>query len=195
MASSQDLLWKLMSTYIDTDVKTIQRQITDHVEYTLARDRSNFDKQGAYQATAYSVRDRLIEFWNDTNFRFSEANPKRVYYLSIEYLLGRSLANSLLNLKLEGPYVQALKQFGYKLEDLYEEELDAGLGNGGLGRLAACYLDSMATCDIPGKEKKKRVTLFFSHWDQHGDTVSDINMACSGRHCSKVGRLKFPIFG
>lgn len=97
------------------------------------------------------MRDRLIEFWNDTNFRYAEGNHKRVYYLSIEYLLGRTLANSIQNLKLEEPYTQALKQFGYRLEDLYEEECDAGLGNGGLGRLAACYLDSMATQNIPGK--------------------------------------------
>jgi starch phosphorylase len=71
---------------------------------------------------------RLIEFWNDTNMRLAEENPKRVYYLSIEYLLGRTLANALLNLGVEGNYGRALKEFGYKLEDLYDEESDAGLG-------------------------------------------------------------------
>lgn len=139
------LLWQLMESYLDVTVPTIQRQISDHVEYTLARDRSNFDNFGAYQATAYSVRDRLIEFWNDTNFQAQEANSKQVYYLSIEYLLGRALQNALLNIGVSNQYTLALKQLGYSLENLYQEEVDAGLGNGGLGRLAACYLDSLAT--------------------------------------------------
>jgi starch phosphorylase len=143
----QSLLWKLMATYIDKDVATIQRQISDHVEYTLACDRHHFSTLNAYQATAYSVRDRLIEYCNDSQTRFTEENTKRVYYLSIEYLLGRSLLNSLLNMSLEEDYRTALTQLGYQLEDLCEEEVDAGLGNGGLGRLAACYLDSLATCN------------------------------------------------
>jgi len=145
VARDQSLLWELMGTYLGGDVPTIQRQISDHVEYTLARDRSNFDTLAAYQATAYSVRDRLIEYWNDSNFRFTELNPKRVYYMSIEYLLGRSLGNSLLNLGIDNNYTKALKQLGYQMEDLYDREVDAGLGNGGLGRLAACYLDSLAS--------------------------------------------------
>jgi len=134
-----------MSSYLDTDVASIQKQLADHVEYTLARDRSNFDRFAAYQATAFSVKDRLIEFWNDTNFKSNSDNPKRVYYLSIEYLLGRSLQNSLINLNIEENYKKALQEFGFKMEDLADQEPDAGLGNGGLGRLAACYLDSMAT--------------------------------------------------
>eukprot|EP01114_Cavostelium_apophysatum_P016277 TRINITY_DN458_c0_g1_i1.p1 TRINITY_DN458_c0_g1~~TRINITY_DN458_c0_g1_i1.p1 ORF type:complete len:887 (+),score=285.08 TRINITY_DN458_c0_g1_i1:113-2773(+) len=138
-----------MMTYTPSDVKTIERKIVDHVEYTLARDRGNFDKFSAFQAAAYSTKDRLIEFWNDTRFRMAATNPKRVYYLSIEYLLGRALQNSLLNLDVEENYKQALKELGFSLENLYEEELDAGLGNGGLGRLAACYLDSMATQNYP----------------------------------------------
>ena len=123
---SSSLLWDLMSTYISNDVPTIQKQISDHVEYTLARDRSNFDSQGAYQATAFSVHDRLIEFWNDTNFRLQELNPKQVYYLSIEFLLGRSLQNALLNLDIESNYTRALKELGYSLENIYDKEMDAG---------------------------------------------------------------------
>eukprot|EP01116_Phalansterium_solitarium_P018910 TRINITY_DN5153_c1_g1_i2.p1 TRINITY_DN5153_c1_g1~~TRINITY_DN5153_c1_g1_i2.p1 ORF type:complete len:936 (-),score=339.56 TRINITY_DN5153_c1_g1_i2:247-3054(-) len=138
-------LWSMMSDFLETDVATIQRKLSDHVEYTLARDRSSFDEFACYQATALSIRDRLIEFWNDTNFRFAEENPKRVYYLSIEYLMGRSLNNALLNLNIKDNYARALKGFGYLLEDLFDQESDAGLGNGGLGRLAACYLDSLAT--------------------------------------------------
>jgi len=138
-------LWELMSTYLENDVPSIEQQISDHMEYTLARDRGQFDQLGAYQATAHSVRDRLLEYWNDTNFRFGELNQKQVYYLSIEFLLGRTLQNALLNLNIEGSYASALKELGFNLEDLYEQELDAGLGNGGLGRLAACFLDSLAS--------------------------------------------------
>jgi starch phosphorylase len=97
------------------------------------------------QATAYSVRDRLIEFWNDTNNRITESKTKRVYYLSIEFLLGRTLQNGITNLRIEDNYGQAVKQLGFLMEELYDQEPDAGLGNGGLGRLAACYLDSLAT--------------------------------------------------
>lgn len=140
---------ELLDMYIPVDVPTIQRKIVDHVEYTLARDRLRFDKPTAYLSSAYSVRDRLIEHWNDTNLFYSEQNPKRVFYLSIEYLMGRHMQNNLLNLDIEGPYADATRELGHKLEDLYDQEADPGLGNGGLGRLAACYLDSMATQNYP----------------------------------------------
>ena len=128
--------------------ESFKRQISDHVEYTLACDRNHFSKLNAYQATAYSVRDRLIEYCNDSQTRYTEENVKRIYYLSIEYLLGRSLNTNLLNMGLESNYQKALSQLGYQLEELCEEEVDAGLGNGGLGRLAACYMDSLATSNF-----------------------------------------------
>lgn len=96
-----------------------------------------------------SVRDRLIESWNDTNAHFDAHKVKRVAYLSLEFLMGRSMQNALLNMDLEANYKKALTELGYDLETLYEEEPDAALGNGGLGRLAACFLDSMATLDLP----------------------------------------------
>jgi len=140
---------QLIQTYIPVDVDTIQRKIVDHTEYTLAKDRMQFDRPTAYQSTAYSVRDRLIEHWNDTNLFWSEHNPKRVFYLSIEFLLGRSLQNALINLNIEGPYREAIKELGHHMEDLYDQEADPGLGNGGLGRLAACYLDALTTQNFP----------------------------------------------
>lgn len=82
-------MWELMSTYLGSDNQSIQRQVVNHVEYTLARTRFNFDKFGAYQAAAYSVRDRLIESWNDTNEFYTTKDCKRVYYLSLEFLMGR----------------------------------------------------------------------------------------------------------
>jgi len=138
-----------MSSYQGTDQRSIQRSIVNHVEYTLARTRFNFDDFGAYQASAYSLRDRLIEAWNDTNQYHTTKDVKRVYYFSLEFLMGRMMQNMLVNIDMEDKYKSALMDVGYDLEKIYEEETDAALGNGGLGRLAACFLDSMATLDLP----------------------------------------------
>ena len=144
-----ELLHTLMDTYTNNSVLDIQQTIIRHVEYTLARSRYKFDDLEAYMATSYSLRDRLIESWNDTQTYLKEADPKRVYYLSMEFLMGRSLLNALNNLEVKDAYSEALSELGYKLEDLVEKERDAALGNGGLGRLAACFLDSMATLNLP----------------------------------------------
>src|SRR6202034_3750515 len=102
-----------------------------------------------FEAIALSVRDVLSQRWVCTEEAYAKENPKRVYYLSMEFLIGRSLANNVTNLLLD-PYVQsALKQKNLDWVELVEQEPDAGLGNGGLGRLAACFLDSMATMQIP----------------------------------------------
>eukprot|EP01017_Pseudomicrothorax_dubius_P016537 TRINITY_DN1876_c0_g1_i6.p1 TRINITY_DN1876_c0_g1~~TRINITY_DN1876_c0_g1_i6.p1 ORF type:complete len:867 (+),score=250.05 TRINITY_DN1876_c0_g1_i6:61-2661(+) len=142
-------LWSIMGSYLKNDVQTIQENIVNHIEYTLARTRFNFDNTACYQATAHAVRDRLIESWNDTQQHWTNQDPKRIYYMSLEFLLGRAMQNALTNLKVEGQFKQALLDLGYKLEEIYEEEHDPALGNGGLGRLAACFLDSMATMDLP----------------------------------------------
>jgi len=124
-------------------------QIARHIEFSLARSQWNFDAYALYQATAYSVRDRLIEFWNDTQEHFTDNRLKRMYYLSIEYLMGRYLRNAISNMRLTSNFAKALDTLGAKLEDLYDEEQDPALGNGGLGRLAACFLDSLATLNYP----------------------------------------------
>lgn len=148
--SQKDIkMWDLMSSYLGSDIKSIQRQIVNHVEYTLARTRFNFDNNGCYYATAYSVRDRLVESWNDTYQHIFEQDPKCIYYMSMEYLLGRMLQNALVNLGQENSFKEALDDLGYNLEEIYEEENDPGLGNGGLGRLAACFLDSLTTLEYP----------------------------------------------
>eukprot|EP00271_Cylindrocystis_brebissonii_P014161 TRINITY_DN35420_c0_g1_i1.p1 TRINITY_DN35420_c0_g1~~TRINITY_DN35420_c0_g1_i1.p1 ORF type:complete len:1046 (+),score=242.32 TRINITY_DN35420_c0_g1_i1:158-3295(+) len=145
-----ELLYGLMDVYIKNDVLSIQKSILDHVEYTVARSRYKFDDFEAYQGTAFSVRDRLIESWNDTQQYFKDQDPKRVYYFSMEFLMGRSLLNSIFNLGIRDQYTEALQQLGYELEVVAEQERDAALGNGGLGRLAACFLDSMASLNYPG---------------------------------------------
>lgn len=142
-------LWNLMSTYLSSDKHSLQRSIANHVELTLAASRFNFDDSKCYRATAHSIRDRLIEAWNDTNAYFDQEDPKRVAYMSLEFLMGRAMQNALLNLDLEDNYDAALSDMGFSLEKLYEEEPDAALGNGGLGRLAACFLDSLAALNMP----------------------------------------------
>ena len=106
-------------------------------------------KREQYMALAFSVRDHLISNWIKTRNIYADTNVKRVYYLSLEFLMGRTLGNSLINLGLEDIAKKALEELGFDLEDLKEVEWDAGLGNGGLGRLAACFLDSMATMNLP----------------------------------------------
>ena len=94
------------------------RSVVHHAEHTLATDRYNFDMNTAYQSVAYSVRDYLVESLRDTKAHYVKEDPKRVYYLSLEFLMGRSLLNSLMNLDLEKPYKEALEEIGFKLEDL-----------------------------------------------------------------------------
>ncbi len=133
-----------------TRVDALKRAIDDHVTYTLARDASAATDRDVYMSTAWTIRDRLAERWAATQARYGRDDAKRVYYLSLEFLMGRALGNALLNLGMEGAAAEALEALGQRLERVEEREPDAGLGNGGLGRLAACYLDSMATLELPG---------------------------------------------
>ena len=135
---------------LGVDVPALKQAILEHLEYTLAELPRHVDSAWEpYVALALAVRDRMIERWIRTQDRYYETDAKRVYYLSLEYLMGRTLGNSLINLGLATEFAQALDELGYRLEDLREAEWDAGLGNGGLGRLAACFLDSLATLGYP----------------------------------------------
>lgn len=150
ISDTQDRMWKLMDKHLASDRATIQRAIVNHVEYTLAKNRFNMDNESCYRATAYSIRDRLLGMLKDTSSHFFQKDVKRCYYLSLEFLIGRAMQNALVNLDIEEQYRDALAELGYRLEALYEYEHDAALGNGGLGRLAACFLDSIATCNYAG---------------------------------------------
>src|SRR5581483_2156002 len=128
----------------------IRQSFLDHVEYTRGTSYDSSTTYDKYLALAFAVRDRLAQAWVRTQRRYNSANAKRAYYLSAEYLLGRALGNNLINLGLWEPSVEALREAGVDLSALLEMEPDAGLGNGGLGRLAACFLDSLATLGMPG---------------------------------------------
>ncbi len=127
----------------------IIKSFLEHLEYTLGKDKYSATTFDIYNALAYAVRDRMIERWLDTQQAYYNTDHKRVYYLSMEFLMGRTLENSLINLGHYEEFLEAMNSLGYDLEELSNQEQDAGLGNGGLGRLAACFLDSMATMSIP----------------------------------------------
>jgi starch phosphorylase len=121
------------------------------MRFAIGREIESASFYNKYQSLAIAVRTRLMDRWLETEKRYRESDAKRVYYLSLEFLMGRTLQNSILNLDIEEEAREAVHQMGMVLENVYEEEHDAGLGNGGLGRLAACFLDSMATLNIPAK--------------------------------------------
>jgi starch phosphorylase len=131
------------------DVDTLKRAFADHLQYSQAKDEHSATALDRYFAVAYAVRDRLMRRWIQTQQAYYKADAKRVYYLSLEFLMGRALENNLVNLGLHDNMRAALSDLGLDLTDLLAQEPDAGLGNGGLGRLAACFLDSMATLALP----------------------------------------------
>src|SRR5438067_5055749 len=128
----------------------LEDAITRHVRYSLGKEWDEASKNDMFQAVSLAVRDRMVEQQLETERRYRRADAKRLYYLSMEFLMGRSLGNNLYNLGLHEPCKQVLAKHGFELDDLEDAERDAALGNGGLGRLAACFLDSLATLGLPG---------------------------------------------
>jgi glycogen phosphorylase len=127
----------------------LKKSIGNHLKYSQAKNWQTSTPLDQYNSVALTVRDRLVERWINTQHEYHEKDPKRIYYLSMEFLVGRALSNYLVNLDFKNDFYTAIKDLGIRLEDLEENDIEAGLGNGGLGRLAACYLDSMATLGLP----------------------------------------------
>jgi starch phosphorylase len=132
---------------IDRDA--FRRSLANRLIYSLGKDPITATTRDWFNTTAYAVRDLLIERWMETMRSYYRADAKRVYYLSLEFLTGRLLANSVMNMGLTGPCQEALSDLELDFDKVCDLEQDAGLGNGGLGRLAACFLDSMATLSLP----------------------------------------------
>lgn len=129
---------------------TLKDEIRHHIRFTMGRDPAKPNRHACFMGLAYSVRDRLIDRWIRTQRSQYDTLAKRVYFLSLEFLPGRFLMNYLISLKMEEQARQTVEEMGFDLDDLEDQEWDAGLGNGGLGRLASCYMDSLACLGLPG---------------------------------------------
>lgn len=169
--------------WLGTDTRSLDTDLARHFHLTLGRDRDPGAHYYLYNAAALTVRDRLVERWRATRQHYHETGGKRVAYLSLEFLIGRSLCNAVLNLEMDSALQTSLFKYGVTLEELANEERDAGLGNGGLGRLAACFLDSCATLSLPvtGYGLRYEYGMFHQriqngyqqespdHWLEHGN--------------------------
>ena len=133
-----------------SDAESLRKSIAHHLMYTLGKDSTAASQRDWLYAMSMAVRDRLVQRWMDTTRRQYRQNVKRVYYLSMEFLPGRALTNALIALGLYDQCHDAMRALGLDIDELAELEPDPALGNGGLGRLAACFLDSMATLSLPG---------------------------------------------
>ncbi|HLH41702.1 MAG TPA: glycogen/starch/alpha-glucan phosphorylase [Bryobacteraceae bacterium] len=132
------------------DAAALERSILCHAQYSLGRAWEELSARDRFAAVALAVRDRLLDVHFETERRYRQRDPKRLYYVSIEFLIGRSLASNLYSLGIRESCRQALSNLGVDLDLIEQGEPDAALGNGGLGRLAACFLDSLATLGMPG---------------------------------------------
>jgi glycogen phosphorylase len=150
-----------------TTVPVLKQAILENLRYVVAKDPEFATDMDYFMAIAYTVRDRILARWLATRKRYSEHNVRLVCYLSAEFLLGPHLANNLLNLQGEAPLRQATKELGIDLDRIIAEESEPGLGNGGLGRLAACYLDSLATVGIPAIGHGIRYEFGMFHQEIH----------------------------
>ncbi|MBC7907593.1 MAG: glycogen/starch/alpha-glucan phosphorylase [Rhodospirillaceae bacterium] len=135
---------------LDGDVKGIRDSLASHLLYSVGKEPVSATARDWFMAAAYTVRDRLSERWMPTLNRYYEQDQKRVYYMSMEFLIGRTLVNSMINLGMYDQFKAAIDEMGLDFDEIVGWEVEAALGNGGLGRLAACLLDSMASQGVAG---------------------------------------------
>ncbi len=131
------------------DKKEFIKNVEEYIGVFFRRPIEDATKQQVYQGVAYTVKNMIIDDWLETHKAYEEQDLKTVYYLSMEFLVGRALGNMITNLKADSSIREVLEELGYDLENIEDEEPDAALGNGGLGRLAACFLDSLSTLGYP----------------------------------------------
>ena len=176
---------------LPSEVDDLSRDIRRYLEYHLGRF-LGCDRFYLYESLAYSIRDRIMSDWRNTWCLYRRDGVRRAHYLSLEYLIGRSLGNHLLNLDLQAPVDQAVKDFAVALEEIEDSEPDAGLGNGGLGRLAACFLDSCATLGLPvtGYGLRYQYGMFHQHIE-NGYQIEDPDHWMRDGHPWEVERPEY----
>jgi starch phosphorylase len=140
---------QLTADDLEMDTGAFARSLKEHIEYSQAKDEKSVRMRDWYEALGRAARDRMLDRWNRTQRGYYRPETRRVYYLSLEFLIGRLLRDALVNLGAYDAAREAMAKYGLDIESVLDEEWDAGLGNGGLGRLAACFLDSMATLGLP----------------------------------------------
>jgi starch phosphorylase len=152
---------------LSMNAESLSYDFRRYFAHTLGRDNKCTSGHYPYKALAFAIRDRLVERWKETRAVYEASDCKRTFYLSLEFLMGRTLSNAVLNLELGDALSQAFLSLGMELEDIRDSEPDAGLGNGGLGRLAACFLDSCATLNLPvrGYGLRYEYGMFRQHID------------------------------
>ena len=152
----------------------VKQALQNHLIFSCFKTETAATPRDWYHAAAYTVRDRVVERWIETAKDYDEQDPKRVYYLSLEFLIGRMLSNAALNLGVQDALNAGLADLGHSMESAIEMEHDAALGNGGLGRLAACFLDSMATMSIPATGYGIRYEYgMFKQSIEHGQQIEN----------------------
>ncbi len=139
-----------LSASMDNSPAALQESVYQHIRYSLGKSKQDLSVHDLFIAVSLAVRDRLVDSMLDTEARYQKTGAKRLYYFSMEFLMGQSLSNNLYNLGLWETMQEALAEQSISLDSICEYERDAALGNGGLGRLAACFLDSIATLNMPG---------------------------------------------
>jgi starch phosphorylase len=156
------------------DDEAISYDFRRYFAHTLGRDDHCSSSHYPYKALAFAIRDRLVERWKKTRATYEDCDCKRTFYLSLEFLMGRALTNAVLNLDIDASVSKAFHDLGVNLEEIRESEPDAGLGNGGLGRLAACFLDSCASLNLPvrGYGLRYEYGMFRQHIN-NGQQVED----------------------
>jgi len=159
---------------LGTDAISVMEDFRRYFSHTLGWGKATISGYPVYSSLAHTLRDRLIERWRHTQRAHDETDCKQAYYLSLEFLMGRAMGNAMLNMDMEQETADAMRNFGVMLEDVQEQESDAGLGNGGLGRLAACFLDSCATLQLPVTGYGLRYEYgMFRQRIEHGRQVED----------------------